>query len=63
MSSVTICVTFTVSEVYEFEGENTWANEEEYIGQAKEKLLSDFNLSEWQGEWMNTLVNHDEDDY
>ena len=61
MSSVRVCVTFMVGDIYEYDDAD-WENEEEYIERAQEELLSDFNLSAWQGEWANTLVDWEHDD-
>ena len=60
MGSVRICVTFAVEEMYEYEVEDmddAIEREEELINEAKEEFLSDHGLSEWQGEWYNTLLD------
>jgi len=62
MSKLRVCVTFAVEEVYEYEGDDVFENEDEYIEQAKEQMLADFGLSEWQGDWYNTMVDYEEDE-
>ena len=65
MGRLKVCVTFAVEEVYGYEvedGEDAHQREDELIAEAKDELLADFGLSEWQGEWYNSLVNYDEVD-
>ena len=62
MSTVSICVTFMVEEVYEIECEDRddlINREEEIVQEARDNLLADFNLQEWQGDWGTDLVNDD----
>ena len=53
-----VSVNFIVEEVYDFEVDDAdYDDEERFIEQAKENLLSDMGLEEWQGDWATSYVS------